>query len=433
MPSAATAAIVANALISRTTRMSRFPFFVGWRYVRARREARFVSVVSAVALGGLALGVTALIVVLSVMNGFDAELRGRILSLVPQIEVESKQGVIEHWEELAARLEQVEGVRMLSPAISGTAMLSTPGIVRGVQLSAIDPVNSPTAQTIARHLRDGELAALTAERFGIILGSIAARALGVRVGDRLTVILPEATITPAGVFPRMRRFDVVGVFAVGAQVDANTAYIHLADGARLYRTGQGVQQLRIRADNPNAALALSERLRNTLGDTFNVRDWSQTQGSLFAAVQMEKRMVSLLLLVIVAVAAFNIVSILTMVVAEKRSAIAVLRTMGASPPQITAIFTVQGLIIAGFGIFAGFLVGIPLALNVGAVTRWIEELFGFHIFNPGVYFISHIPSELHRADLIMIAGVAICLSITAALIPARRAAAIGPAEVLRYE
>jgi lipoprotein-releasing system permease protein len=409
-----------------------FPLFVGLRYVRARRRTRFISVVSAVALVGLALGVAALVVVLSVMNGFDRELRTRILALVPHMLVSSEEPLT-GWEPLRQQLARVPGIRAAAPWIGGTAMLSAPGVVRGVELGGVRPLEDHEAIAVAPYLREGRLEALAPGRFGIVIGNLLARALGVGLGDSVTVMLPEVTLTPAGAYPRIRRFEVVGIFAVGAQVDGSSALIHLEDAARLYRTGEGVHALRLMLDDPGRAPGLRATIAGVLPQGLTASDWSSTQGTLFGAIRMEKRMVSLLLLVIVAVAAFNIVSILTMVVAEKRGAIAVLRTMGASPAQVMAVFSAQGTLIGVAGIAAGLAVGVPLALGIGRVAAGLEALLGVRLFDPAVYFISYLPSELRAADVLAIAASALLLSLLATLYPARRAARIGPAEALRYE
>lgn len=408
-----------------------FPLFIGLRYARASRGARFVSVVSAVALCGLALGVMALVVVLSVMNGFDRELRTRILSLVPHVTVYT-QGPAEDWRPLATRLAGIPGVAAAVPWTGGTAMLSTPGVVRGVELGGLRPREDAAASGVAGSMVSGSLDDLRPGAFGIVLGGLLARSLGVDVGDTVTVMLPQLTVTPAGAWPRMRRFRVVGVFRVGAQVDASTALVHLEDAGRLYRTGQGVHAVRLMLEDPSRAPVISAQVA-VMEPGRATEDWSRTQGTLFSAVRMEKRMVTLLLMVVVAVAAFNIVSILTMVVAEKRGAIAVLRTMGASPGQIMAIFAAQGTLTGVAGIAAGLAAGIPLALNAGAILAWGEELLGLRLFDPNVYFISYLPSQLQGADVALVSVVALLLCVLATLFPARRAAAIGPAEALRYE
>ena len=366
------------------------------------------------------------------MNGFDRELRTRILALVPHVLVVGSQVLVE-WEPLAAALEREPGVRGAAPFIGGTAMLSTPGIVRGVELSGIRPQYDARVSVIGQYMQQGALENLQPGKFGIVIGNLVARSLGLGIGDYVTVMLPEISLTPAGAYPRMRRFTVVGIFAVGAQVDASTALIQLEDAARLYRTGKGVHGVRLALDDPDQAPRVRARIAGSLPPGLHAEDWSTTQGTLFGAIRMEKRMVTLLLLVIVAVAAFNIVSILTMVVAEKRGAIAVLRTMGASPAQIMAVFTVQGTLIGVSGIAAGLAVGIPVALNISALAAWLEQVLGVRLFNPAVYFISYIPSHPEMGDLLLIAGCGLALSVLATLYPARRAARIGPAEALRYE
>jgi lipoprotein-releasing system permease protein len=293
-----------------------------------------------------------LLVVLSVMNGFDRELRTRILSMVPHVLVHAAHP-LQDWEPLATALEQDPAVVGVAPFIGGTAMLSTPGVVRGVELTGIRPERDARVSPIGRYMVQGDLAQLRPGAFGVVIGNLLARSLGVQPGDHVTLMLPELSVTPAGAYPRMRRFRVVGIFAVGAQVDATTALIHLDDAARLYRTGGGVQGVRLALADPDLAPVVRERIASALAAGLVAEDWSVSQGSLFSAIRMEKRMVTLLLLVIVAVAAFNIVSILTMVVAEKRGAIAVLRTMGASPRQVMAIFTVQGSLIGLAGLAMG--------------------------------------------------------------------------------
>jgi len=409
-----------------------FPLFLGLRYARARRRTRFISVVSGVALSGLALGVMALVVVLSVMNGFDRELRTRILATVPHVLVSSGRQ-LSGWEPLLERLATEPGVAGVAPWIGGTAMLSTPGVVRGIELGSLRPDQDARVAAVGSYMLAGSLEELRPGRFGIVIGRLLARALGVGLGDSVTLMLPQVDLTPAGAYPRLRRFEVVGIFAVGAEVDANTALIHLEDAARLYRTGTAVHALRLVLADPADAPVVGSRIARALGPGFEVSDWSRSQGTLFGAIRMEKRMVTLLLMVIVAVAAFNIVSILTMVVAEKRGAIAVLRTMGASPGQIMAAFSAQGTLIGMAGITAGLALGVPLALRIGPVAAWLERQLGVQLFDPHVYFISYLPSQLRGSDLVTIGSCALVLSVLATLYPANRAARIGPAEALRYE
>lgn len=408
--------------------------FIGWRYTRSRRRDSFLSFISLISLLGMILGVAALIVVSSVMNGFEAELRDRILALVPHGFVDAREPPLQDWQALAAELEQAPGIAAAAPYIGGSAMLSRRGVVRGAQLWAVDVAAERRVSDVARHVVSGSYDALRNGEFGIVLGDILARHLGVMTGDSVELILPRVTVTPMGVFPRQKRFTVVATFSSASQLDSTTAFIALGDGQRLYQYGDGVTGLRVAVDDLFEAAQYLQRWHAGHGDDgLRVRDWSQTQGSLFQAVKMEKTMVALLLFVIVAIAAFNIVSILTMMVSGKRSDIAVLRTMGALPRTIMAVFVVQGGAIGFAGIAVGALLGVPLALRAGDIVAWIERVTSMHLFDPSVYFITRIPSVVVPAEVVVVCLVAWLLSLLAALYPAWRAAQIAPAEALRYE
>ena len=407
--------------------------FIGWRYTRSRRRDQFISFVALISLLGMILGVAALVVVTSVMNGFESELRGRILALVPHGFVEAGDGRLQDWQTLAAELAHTPGIVAAAPYIGGSAMIAQHGPVRGVQLWAIDSAYEARVSSIQRHVVDGRYENLAATPFGIVIGDILARQLGVMVGDSVEVILPRVTVTPLGIFPRQKRFTVAALFRSGSQLDSTTVFINLRDGQRLYQMGSAVSGLRVAAHDLFDAGPLLQRWNKQHNGEFTVRDWSQTQGSLFQSVKMEKTMVALLLFVIVAIAAFNIVSILTMMVNEKRADIAVLRTMGASPWSMMAIFMVQGAVIGLGGVLIGALIGVPLAFNAGAIVAALEQLFGAQVFDPSVYFISRIPSVVVPRDVLTICAVAWLLSLIAALYPAWRAAQIQPAEALRYE
>ncbi len=407
--------------------------FIGWRYTRSRRQDQFLSFISLVSLLGMSLGVAALIVVMSVMNGFEAELRDRILALVPHGFVEAKDGRLEQWRERADELAQVPGVIASAPYIGGSAMVARGGSVRGVQLWAIDPVREQQVSDIGRLVIAGDYLALAHDEFGIVIGDILARHLGVLVGDQIDLILPRVTVTPMGIFPRQKRVTVRAIFRSGSQFDSTAAFIGLGDGQRLYQLGQSVSGLRVAVDDIFQAQSVLTRAVAPHADTLRARDWSQTQGSLFQAVKMEKLMVGLLLFVIIAIAAFNIVSILTMMVNDKRGDIAVLRTMGARPHTVTAIFIVQGAAIGLVGVGTGALLGVPMALHAGAIVAAIERLFGAALFDPGVYFITAIPSIVVAADVVLVCIGAWLLSLLAAIYPAWRAAQVQPAEALRYE
>ena len=407
--------------------------FIGLRYTRARRRNQYISFVSLVSLLGMILGVFALVVVLSVMNGFEAELRGRILSVVPHGYLDGPDRRLENWQQWSAEFGRWPAVKGLAPYIDGNAMLTRPGMARGVQLVAIDPQSEAAVSSVSQQMVVGSFDALLPGSYGIIIGNILARTMGLAPGDTITVLLPKVTVTPVGVFPRSKRFTVVGTFSVGSQLDGSTVFINLRDGQKLFQLDEAVTGLRVELDDMFAAARVLPQMAAKMPAHSKAKLWSETQGSLFRAVKMEKTMISLLLLIIVAIAAFNIVSILTMMVMDKRSDIAVLRTMGASPLTITAIFMVQGITVGLVGIAVGIALGVPVALNVGDIVAWLESQSGAHVFNPQVYFISRIPSLLKWDDVLMIAGCGFVLSILATVYPARRAARIEPAEVLRYE
>lgn len=407
--------------------------FIGWRYTRARRRDHFISFISLISLLGMILGVAALIVVMSVMNGFEGELRGRILALIPHGFVDAPAGAMTDWRQRAEQITQRPGFVAAAPYIGGSAMLSKAGQVRGVQLWAIDVDYEQRVSDIGRHVIDGNYAALPQQPFGIVLGDNLAANLGVTIGDSVDVILPKVTVTPMGVFPRQKRFTVVAIFRSASQLDSTTAFIRLADGQRLYQLGDAATGLRVAVDDLFQAQTLLARWNAEQGNQFVVRDWSRTQGSLFAAVKMEKTMTSLLLLIIVAIAAFNIVSILTMMVNDKRADIAVLRTMGAKPGTVMRIFVVQGAVIGFGGIAVGALLGVPAAIYAGDIVTFFEALLHARVFDPQVYFITRIPSILVPGDVVQVCLLAWGLSFLAALYPAWRAAQIQPAEALRYE
>lgn len=407
---------------------------IGIRYFRSGRRDGFLSLVSWISLLGMFLGVLSLIVVMSVMNGFEAELRQRVLSLVPHGFVDGPDGRLSDWQRWADSVEQQPGIVAAAPYVGGSAMLLRQGNVHGVQLYAIDPEREKSTSAVAERIVEGRyLSADDGGSYGILLGDILARQLRVSLGDSLTVVLPRVTVTPLGLFPREKSVRVIGLFSAGAQLDSTTAFMHLRDGQRLYQSGEDVQGLRVQVDDLYAAPARLAALKPVLPEGVAVTDWSQTQGSLFSAVKMEKRMVRLLLLFIVLIAAFNIISILTMAVSEKRSAIAVLRTMGARPASIMFTFVVYGMLTGVIGILLGVLLGVPLAMNVGPIVGALEGLFGTQVFNPQVYFITAIPSRLQWLDVLSIAAAAVSLSLLATLYPAWRASKIQPAEALRYE
>lgn len=408
--------------------------FIGLRYSFSRKRNRFTSVIAIVSMLGMVIGVASLIAVLAVMNGFAGELRGRILSLVPHGYVERGDGSpFGDWRERLAELRSGAGVVAVSPYISDKVIFRSGRTLRGGVLTGIDPGLEREVSRIPQALVAGSLDSLGDDRFNVVLGSALARILGVGPGDQVEVTVPRLTLTPLGVFPRSKRLTVTGLFEVGAQPDAYQAYVSLSTGQRLMGEKGSVDGLQVRTRDLFAAPDIMAALMADLPGDFRVRDWSQTQGSLFRAVRLEKLMVSLLLLSVVAVAAFNIVSTLVMSVAEKRGDIAVLRTMGARAGGIMAIFVAHGLGLAAVGISLGALVGILIATHIAGITAFFENILGVKLFDPSVYFISELPADLQWPDVAAVVIASLVLSLIATLYPAWRAARIAPAEVLRYE
>ncbi|MGE6605863.1 lipoprotein-releasing ABC transporter permease subunit [Halomonas sp. NPDC076908] len=412
--------------------LDRLPFLVGLRYVRAKRRNHFISFISLTSMLGLMLGVAVLILVLSVMNGFDHELRTRILGMVPHTKIESREGMVE-WQALAEELMQRERVIGAAPFVEQQGMFSASGRNQGAMVNGINPDWEDRVSIIGRHMRQGELADLVPGEWNVVLGSMLARSLGVGVGDRVTLLVPEASITPAGVFPRLKRFTVSGIFSVGADLDANLAYANIEDMQTLARMGDTVGGLRLELDDLFVAGSETQAILNELGPGYSGSDWTFSHGNLFQAIQMEKRMIALLLTVIIAVAAFNIVSTLVMVVTDKRADIAILRTIGATPRSIMGIFIVQGMAIGIIGIAIGVAVGVLLALTIADLIGWVESVLGIQFLDAGVYFISDLPSRLHWDDVTRIVLAAFGLTFLSTLYPAWRAARVQPADVLRYE
>ena len=412
-----------------------YPFstFIGLRYTRSKRRSQFVSLVSVFSLLGMVLGVAALIIVMSVMNGFESELRGRILQFLPHVFIEQQQGKVSDWQQLAEKINKQDNVLGVAPYIEGSGLVSQRGKVDGIHVSAIYPQLQADVSSVEAYMIDGSIENLKSGEFGIVIGAITARKFRLNLGDKIAIVLPKVTVTPAGIFPRVKQFTVVGVFELGAALDAVEAFIHLDDGAKLFGAKGGVQGLRVKTTDVLTASRVASKLQTVLGQDYKVSDWGVLQGNLFKAVKMEKLMVGLLLFIIVAVAAFNIISILTMMVADKRGDIAVLRTMGAQPGQVMRIFVTQGVIIGFGGTLFGVLFGVPLAIYIGDIIAVLEQLFQFRVFDPSIFFITTLPSVLHWQDVMAVIIGALTLSFTATLYPAWRATQIEPAEVLRYE
>ena len=411
------------------------PFFIGVRYTRARRRSLFVSFISLTSIIGLALGVLVMIVVLSVMNGFDREMRDRVLGMVPHATLDSTTP-IKDWRTIGEGLLRHPQVAAIAPFTQMQGLLTTNGQVQKVLVNAIDPVEEAKVSIIGDYFREGSLDSLQAGGFGILIGDLAAKKLGLAIGDKVTFVAPEVAVTPAGMFPRMKRFTVVGIFHVGAgEIDGHVVMAHVQDAGRLLRLKPGeVQGIRLKLHDlfqaPQVAWELATLLRE---QDFYARDWTRTHGNLYQAIRMEKAMIGLLLLLIVAVAAFNIISTLVMVVNDKKGDIAILRTLGATPGTIMATFMVQGTVIGVVGTAIGAVVGMLAALNVSAAISALEGLIGHKFLNADVYFIDYLPSQLQAQDVLMVCGAALVLSFLATLYPAWRAARTQPAQALRYE
>jgi len=424
--------------------LTNLPLFIGLRYMRSKRRDSFVSFISLFSLAAMALGVTALIVVLSVMNGFDREIKERLLKVVPHVTVTSPQGLdraqINQFEaELNAGADNAP-VQVLSvmPMLQSFVMGSSKGNQTGLVLQGIDP-ESRTGEKLAENMISGYVGQLQAGEFGVVVGSQVARKLDLFVGDRLQLTLPSVTVTPAGVFPRIKRVSVTGIFQVGAQVDASVVFIHYRDGQKLLRLGDRFQGVQLElsdafvADNWLAAQSSKSFLNGSLKDDLKWRTWSDNMGTLFQAMRMEKVIVSLLLSVIIAVAAFNIVASLVLMVSDKRKDIAVIRTLGATSGTVMKIFVIQGLAVGSLGILAGAVLGCLLAYFVGDIVAGLEALSGSYIFDPSIYLISALPSEIIVSDVAMVVGGALVISFLATLYPAWRAGKVLPAEALRYD
>jgi len=411
------------------------PFYIGLRYTRAKRRTQFISFITLTSILGIALGVTALITVLSVMNGFEAELRHRILGMTAHATLTGNYGQLDDWRQAESRLQQYPEVQGAAPFISGQVMINADRRVSGTMLNGILPDIEPKVSEVGANMQDGgKLADLVPGEYNIILGAELARYLGVIVGDKITIISPQVNSTPAGIMPRMRRFNVVGTFKVGMyEYDRNMALIHIEDAAKLYRLDTAVSGLRIKLDDVFKAPAVTKRLGEALAGEYLVSDWTMAHENFFRAIKTEKTVMFIILLLIVAVAAFNIVSTLVMVVTDKRGDIAILKTQGLTSRSVMAIFMVLGTVIGAFGTIIGTLGGVFLALNASGIVKYIEENLKVKFLPADVYYISELPSKLIWSDVTMIAAMAFLLSLLATIYPAWQAAKVNPAEVLRYE
>lgn len=419
--------------------MSKLPFewMVGLRYTRAGRRSgrnRFISFISMLSMAGIGLGVAALIVVLSVMNGFQKEVRDRMLSVLAHIEVFDMNGNgMPDWRQRAQEMLAHPQVKAAAPYAESQAMIMSGETVRGVILRGVLPQEEPKVSDVAKQVKLGQFDSLQPGQFNIILGSELARALRISLGDKVTIIAPQGQVTPAGVSPRLKQFTVKGIFEAGHyEYDSALAYVQMQDAEKLFRL-PGPSGLRLRvADMHNAPQVAQDLTRIATGDVL-IRDWSRQNRNWFAAVQTEKRMMFIILTLIIAVAAFNLVSTLVMTVTDKQADIAILRTLGASPSSIMAIFIVQGALVGLLGTAAGVLLGVLIALNVDVIVPFIEQLAGVQFLPKDIYLISNMPSDLRWPDVGTIGTIAVILAFLATLYPSWRAARVRPAEALRYE
>lgn len=413
-----------------------FEWLVGIRYTRAgKRSGRnsFISFISLISMCGIALGVAALIVVLSVMNGFQKEVRDRMLSVLSHIEVFDASGAMQDWQSVARQTFQNKEVIGAAPYVSAQAMMTRDDVVRGVIIRGVLPDQEPKVSDVAGQVRQGSFSALKPGEFNIVLGGELARGLRVGIGDKVTLIAPQGQVTPAGVLPRLKQFTVAGIFEAGHyEFDSTLAFIQLDDAEKMFRTS-APSGVRLRIKDMLQAPQVAQELANTLQGNLYLRDWSQQNSNWFAAVKTEKRMMFIILTLIIAVAAFNLVSTLVMTVTDKQADIAILRTLGASPGSIMKIFVIQGALVGLIGTALGIGFGVLVALNIDVIVPFIEHLLHVQFLPKSVYVISELPSDLDWFDVWIIGIVSVILAFLATLYPSWAAARVKPAEALRYE
>ncbi|MBS0483877.1 MAG: lipoprotein-releasing ABC transporter permease subunit [Proteobacteria bacterium] len=415
--------------------MSPYELFIGLRYTRAKKRNHFISFISLISLMGITLGMTALITVMSVMNGFQKEVRTRILGVASHVQIASPYGNLSHWQQIADEASKHPAVEAAAPYVSAQGMLSHNQIVQGVMVRGILPAMEDKVANFSHSMVSGKLENLEPGEFGIVIGMELARVLGTFVGDKIVLISPQGQVTPAGILPRLKQFTVVGIFEVGHfEYDSGLVLIHMFDAQKLYRMeNDDVSGVRLKLTDLFQAPKVVQELPALLTIDSYISDWTKQHANYFRAIQIEKRMLSLILALIIAVAAFNIVSTLVMAVTDKESDIAILRTLGASPRSIMKIFIVQGTFIGVFGTMLGVTGGMLLAYNVSEVVAFIESLFNVQFLSREIYYISKIPTDPQMADITSVAVTSFVLSLLATIYPSYRASKVNPAEALRYE
>jgi lipoprotein-releasing system permease protein len=412
----------------------RYELLVGLRYTRARRRNRFIGINSAVSMIGIAVGVWALIVVLSVMNGFQKEVRTRILAVVSHLQILAEDNRLENWQDVAAVAARHPRVVGTAPFVQAQAMLTNGQSMRGALVRGILPDQEEKVADLARHMRAGSLDALKPGEFGVVLGTDLARALGVLRGEKIALLAPQGVVTPAGVIPRLKQFTVVGVFEAGiSDADAGLALVHIRDAQTFYQLGAAVSGVRLKLDDLFASREVAYELLAKLPREVFASDWTRSHANFFRAVEIEKRMMFIILALIVLVAAINIISTLVMAVTDKQADIAILRTLGAAPGSVLQIFMVQGMVLGVVGTLIGVAVGVVTALNIDVIVPAIESAFNIKFLSKDVYLIPDLPSDLQTDDVVSIALMALVLSFVATLYPSWRAGRVNPAEALRYE
>jgi len=411
-----------------------YEWLIGTRYLRSTHRRGFVSFVAGVSVIGLMLGVAVLIVVLSVMNGFERELRSRILSVTAHATLMGLESTLPDWQTARERALQVSGVRAAVPYVEAQAMLANGARVVGTAIRGIEPELERQAVGLADRLKSGRLEQLQAGAYRMIIGSALAQELGVAVGQSVVLMAPEGTVTPDGIVPRMRRFEIVGMFESGMyEFDRGLALVHIADAARIYRLGEGVTGLRLALDDPYRAPALVRELAVSLGGGFFISDWTRNHANFFRSIELTKSLMFVILLLIVGVAAFNIVATLVMIVKEKQQDIAILRTMGAAPANVLRTFAIQGVLIGLAGTAAGAGLGILLSRNIESIVHLLERVLNVQFLDARVYLMSDLPAYVEWRDVVQICAVAFVLCALATIYPAWRAARTAPAEALRHD
>lgn len=413
-----------------------FEAWIACRYIKFKQKNSFISFISMTSMVGIALGVSTLIIILSVMNGFQDELRTRILGVASHIEITSSNNVLNHWEGLTKKLHESPDVKGSAPYVDGQGMLVSEYGSQGIMLRGIASELEGNVDDLEKKVKVGSLSDLKPNTFNMILGIDVAKQLGIVVGDKVNILIPQGSYTPAGTFPRMRQFNIVGIFEIGMyEYDSGMALMNLEDAQKFLQMNDAVSGVRVKIDDLFLAPIVAKRLSNNLSESgvFYVNDWTKKHANFFAAVQMEKRVMFIILMLIIAVAAFNIVSTLVMAVTDKRSDIAILRTYGAKPKSILYIFIIQGSLIGVIGTISGVFLGTVVALNIHAIVPFIEHLFNVQFLSKDIYYISEVPSKLLITDVSAIASISILLSVLATIYPSITASKSSPAEALKHD